>query len=359
MKKTKTLYKGLPRATILRKLKANNFVTKKNRFKKMTAWSFIKLYGPGIIFVLLTVNYGVLRTVQLSYYAQSCMTTNQVSADSRCLYIYGTNIYQKGSRSNTHYGHPCGSDVTSVMPGGHSSRAAQYLDPTLVGAVCSSTPTPTQMQSPTATPRPSATNTPRPTATATPRPTATNTPRPTATATPRPTATPGPTATNTPHPTATVTQSPNNTATPTHPAATATLHPTATNTQQPTSTIRPTATNTQKPAATTTPKPTTANASKPTYTPTPRHTITPTQPAKNKSGVIAQKKPTSTPTGQNQNNNIELTSTNPNQNENMPPTTEAKKIEPIVKWSQISVVVSFVFFLVTGLFETLKRTFTH
>jgi hypothetical protein len=278
----------------------------------MTIWSFIKSYGPAIAFVLLTVNYGVLRTIQLSTYAQSCMTTDQIAADSRCLLIYGTNVYQKGSKSNPHYGHACGSDVTSVMPGNHTSRAAQYLDPTLVGAVCSNTPTNTPTSAPTSTPQP--------------------------------------TATTAPNPTATITQSPNNTATPTtKPQATAT----------PVST---------QPPGNKTPTPTTKQT-------TQNKTPTPTKPTINKNIITTQQKTTLSPTPQPQTassggfgslmkktgertNPVSLASAqNPSVSSFI--FVQAKTIDPMVRWSQISVVVSFVFFLLTSVFGILKRVFSQ
>lgn len=136
-----------------------------------------------------------------------------MQSDSRCLYSYNGNVYEKGSRSRPHHGHDCGSDVTTVMPSGHVRNMARYLDPNLVGSICASAPevtnTPTPTRVITNTPVPTQkTNTPTPTvvhqSTTTPTPTRqqvqTPTPTKNAVMTPSPTkkTTPIPSPTNTP-----------------------------------------------------------------------------------------------------------------------------------------------------------------
>lgn len=190
---------------------------------------FLKTYWIHLLFIAALLNFGVLRSLQLRFMASTCMSTDQVKNDSRCLYIYGAQVYEKGTKSKPHKGHTCGTDITSVMPAFHIQDMARYMDPNLIANVCTSvvptntpvpqatnTPVPTNPPAATATPRPqptsppAATATPRPQATTVPQPTAT--PRPTsppaATATPRPTTAPGmptatpiPRATNTPLPT--------------------------------------------------------------------------------------------------------------------------------------------------------------
>lgn len=162
------------------------------------------------------------------------MTIAQVTSDSRCLYIVANQVYQKGSRDAPHQGHPCGTDVTAILPASHVNDKAGRLLPNYIANVCAAaTPTPT----------------PKPTATPTPKPTATMTP------TPKPSATP--------------------TLTPTHAAAIATPTPTKTGlTLTATPTVKPTAT--AVPVQTATPTPTTAAAA--TATPTiAQSTVTPTQ----------------------------------------------------------------------------------
>lgn len=123
---------------------------------KITWINLFAKYWIHWLFLFFAVNYLITRQIQLSLYAQSCMTTSAVASDNRCLYIYGTNVYEKGSRGNPHKGNACGTDVTSKIPHSHTSNAAKFLDPNLVGSLC-------QMTAPTATPRP--TSTPQPTAT--------------------------------------------------------------------------------------------------------------------------------------------------------------------------------------------------
>ena len=144
-----------------------------------------------------------LRTVTLSteqsVHSAACLTRQQVSSDSRCLYIMNNNVYQKGSRSSPHKGHPCGTDVTSIIPSFHTDTPSRYLTPNLVGPICTQ-PTPTAVQQVvlTATPLPPTAAliaTPFPTA----GPTATGFPTPTV----RPSITPFPTPTRLPSPTVT------------------------------------------------------------------------------------------------------------------------------------------------------------
>lgn len=96
------------------------------------------------------------RSIKLYTYAQNCMTKTQISTDTRCLYIYGQNVYEKGTRSRPHQGQTCGIDVTNFIPSFHTTSMASYMDPNLIGAVCPDTLTPT----PTKTPTPTATRTP-------------------------------------------------------------------------------------------------------------------------------------------------------------------------------------------------------
>jgi len=71
----------------------------------------------------------------------ACLSIKEVALDSRCLYIYKNNIYEMGSRNSPHKGHPCGQDVTNVMPEGHIINAISYLLPNRVGTLCAaSTP---------------------------------------------------------------------------------------------------------------------------------------------------------------------------------------------------------------------------
>ncbi|HSW89160.1 MAG TPA: dockerin type I domain-containing protein [Candidatus Saccharimonadales bacterium] len=258
------------------------------------------------IFVLLFAGNLVAAYVMHFYVlGSSCMTKAQVASDSRCLYIVSDQVYEKGSRNSPHHGHPCGTDVTSILPSSHINDKAGHLLPNYIANICAAaTPTLT----PTATPKPTATATPTPTPTPTltpsPSPTATPTLTPTrppsATVTPVPTATPRPTVTLTPTIKPTVTLVPTGT---TVPHATATSIPMATPTlftsskQQNVSptklAVAPTVTPSPTVISTITPTPTQSLVStitqavtptlQPTLTsiPTPTLTLSPTNPALN------------------------------------------------------------------------------
>ncbi|HSW98077.1 MAG TPA: hypothetical protein VLF89_09700, partial [Candidatus Saccharimonadales bacterium] len=85
------------------------------------------------IFVLLFAGNLVAAYVMHFYVlGSSCMTKAQVASDSRCLYIVSDQVYEKGSRSSPHHGHPCGTDVTSILPSSHINDKAGHLLPNYV-----------------------------------------------------------------------------------------------------------------------------------------------------------------------------------------------------------------------------------
>lgn len=176
---------------------------KKQHFLTFGVYVFIFLFAGNLI-ATYVMHFYVMGT--------TCMTTAQVASDSRCLYILSGQVYEKGTRSSPHQAHPCGTDVTAVVPASHINNKASYLLPTYVANICAAV-TPTPSPKPTATPTPKLTNTPTPTV----KPVLTSTPIPTTK--PNATATPVPTSSNAAsHPTSTPTptQSVAFTATPTH-----------------------------------------------------------------------------------------------------------------------------------------------
>ncbi len=139
---------------------------------------FLKTYFFHLLFIFFLANYVLVRQLQLTLFAQGCQTREMIATDNRCLYIYGQQVYEKGTRTKPHKGNTCGSDVTAIIPAFHTQNMAKYLDPNLVGNVCSGSP------APTATPKPTPTHTPISQPTKTPTPQVTNTPRPQSTNTP-------------------------------------------------------------------------------------------------------------------------------------------------------------------------------
>jgi LPXTG-motif cell wall-anchored protein len=139
----------------------------------------------GLVFILLFLSGGVYYTIRIFTRAQTCFTTAQVASDSRCLYIYNNQVFEKGTRAAPHHDNPCGTDVTALIPNTHLIDKIGHLDPNYQGNICANNPVPTAQ--PTSAPP---TNTPQPQATAIP-PTQTssntNTTQPTATRTPSPT----------------------------------------------------------------------------------------------------------------------------------------------------------------------------
>ena len=127
----------------------------------------------GILFVLFLTITGYYLTRFLRAQS-SCLTREQVQQDNRCLYIYNTMIFEKGTRTSPHKGHACGMDVTSIIPQSHLLDKVGYLDPNYRGELCSSQPT--QTPTPSLTPIPNSTATPQPSQTPTIPSRPTNTP---------------------------------------------------------------------------------------------------------------------------------------------------------------------------------------
>lgn len=123
---------------------------------------FLKRYSFSLIFILFMANIGLLIIIRLYGKAQECFTPEAISSDSRCLYIYSGKVYEKGTRDTPHNGHPCGQDVTSILPPSHLAAVVTYLDPNYKGDMCTAV-SPTATEVPTQPPLP--TDTPEPTAT--------------------------------------------------------------------------------------------------------------------------------------------------------------------------------------------------
>lgn len=203
---------------------------KKQHFLTFGVYVFIFLFAGNLIATYI-MHFYVLGV--------SCMTVAQVSSDNRCLYIASGKVYEKATRAAPHQGHPCGTDVTAVLPADHLDNPASYLLPNYVANICAvATPTPTPK--PTATPTLKPTNTPTPTvkpsATSTPIPTA----KPNATATSVPTTAVHTTSTPTPRQTAAFTATPTQSGGAITPTTRATLTPTVQASLTPTPTIDPT-----------------------------------------------------------------------------------------------------------------------
>lgn len=112
-------------------------------FKKKL-FSLLKKYTVFIIFILFMANVGILTVIRLRSKAQTCFTQASINSDSRCLYILSGKVYEKGTRASPHHSHPCGQDVTSILPASHLNAMMSYLDPNYKGDVCTVVPTATE-----------------------------------------------------------------------------------------------------------------------------------------------------------------------------------------------------------------------
>lgn len=147
---------------------------KKNKSKKT-----ILIFVLQLVIILFVANFIGISTLRFVIFGQqSCMTQEQVNADSRCLYILNGNIYEKGTRSKPHHGHACGSDVSSAILSQpfHQANPAFYLDPNLRSSLCQTQPTQTPTPQPTNTLTPTLTPTTPQQPTLTTQPTSTSQP---------------------------------------------------------------------------------------------------------------------------------------------------------------------------------------
>ncbi len=271
----------------------------------MKTQKILRTYWIHLLFIFFMINYVITRVIQLNFFAANCMSRAQMQSDSRCLYSYNGNIYQKGSKSKPHHGHACGSDVTTVMPSGHIRNMARYLDPTLVSSVCTDAPANTATPTHTATPRP------------TNSPTVTSTPKPTTARTATPTHTPIPTIENK------TTVGPTNT-------------PTSSHANSPTSTPRPTLRPVTK-----------------TPTPTKKIVILEVTP---KPDIVLVVNEESTPEPKMP-EEPPMTPI-PNTDQDVPH-VEADISQKIILWSEILVFVTFILLIVTIVIGVYKRLIRH
>ena len=138
-------------------------MTKTSKNKKPSLKKVLFEYGLHLWLLLFIANVVIFYVAQYHVHGQTCFTTAQIQSDTRCLYILNNKVYSKGSRSSPHQGHPCGSDVTSVIPASHTNDAVNHLDPNYVGDICAATtPTPSPSPTPTISPTPQPSTIPSP-----------------------------------------------------------------------------------------------------------------------------------------------------------------------------------------------------
>lgn len=112
-------------------------------------------YGVAAFLLLPVALFGIRYALRMQGSAQACFTPASIASDGRCLYILNNNVYNKGTRLLPHKNHPCGEDVSAIIPSFHIAGIVQYLDPNYVGAMCAAaTPTPIAGSIPTITSAP-------------------------------------------------------------------------------------------------------------------------------------------------------------------------------------------------------------
>lgn len=138
-------------ARYFRKIERERSRLSKKRIHPAVQIIILSRYWVHIALILFVANVAILRVLHLLIFSQSCMTTEQIAADSRCLYILGNKYYEKGTRSSPHQRNPCGTDVTQLIQtkSFHMADTAFYLDPNYRGEVCSAYPTPPPAPTPT------------------------------------------------------------------------------------------------------------------------------------------------------------------------------------------------------------------
>lgn len=141
----------------------------------------VKKYLIQLIIIFLLANSTIALLIFTKAQSSSCMTQAQIDSDSRCLYVYQSWVYEKGTRDKPHKGHQCGMNVDSIIPNLHlvgsvltkfnNDKVAPFcttVDPTQTPTTAPTEQSATQTltvaptQQPGAT-EPSKTNTPTPT----------------------------------------------------------------------------------------------------------------------------------------------------------------------------------------------------
>lgn len=166
----------------------------KNNIKK-----FVKRHIIFIIAAFMFANSSIIYLLFSKAQNANCMYQSQIDSDSRCLYIYHNEVYEKGTKGRPHQGVDCGINVDSIIPSLHfsGSIAGRFSD-AKIGTYCAGLPpTQTPTAAPTEVPQqpteaPAVTQVP--TATATPKKTSTPVTAPTTQSTS--VATPAPSITN-------------------------------------------------------------------------------------------------------------------------------------------------------------------
>lgn len=149
---------------------------------------FIKRHIIIIIVVFMFANSSVLYLLFSKAQNANCLYQSQIDTDSRCLYIYHNEVYEKGTKNSPHQGVDCGINVDSSIPSLHfSGGILSRFNDAKIGTYCAGSPptqapteAPTQQptevpqqptEAPAATQAPSATNPPvvQKTATAAPK----------------------------------------------------------------------------------------------------------------------------------------------------------------------------------------------
>jgi hypothetical protein len=171
-------------------------MTRSEIHQKKTWKTFIQKNMFSLIFIVFMANIGLLMAVRYYGKANECFDKNSLASNSLCLYVYNGKVYEKGTHDEPHRGHPCGEDVTSILPASHLGEMASYLDPSYKGDICAAQPTATP--EPTATPQP--TEAPQPTDPPPPTDAPEPTEAPQPTDSPLPTNTPAPVHTSQPTP---------------------------------------------------------------------------------------------------------------------------------------------------------------
>lgn len=110
-----------------------------------------------VIVIFIITNVGIVVAIRFFLKAQSaCLTKDEIinscQSAGKCYYIYDNKYYGKGKCDEPHQGHPCGMDITSIIPTTHKSFIDIYLTPNYKGEVCSGTPVPTPYATPYETP---------------------------------------------------------------------------------------------------------------------------------------------------------------------------------------------------------------
>jgi hypothetical protein len=111
---------------------------RKKRLHKSKLIQFIITNGLHIWFILIIANVVLFSSFHWFSHGQACLTRVQVVEDNRCLYIWGTHVFEQGTHTAPYKGILCGADLNFQAGQGNASDFNTAASSSTIGDVCKS-----------------------------------------------------------------------------------------------------------------------------------------------------------------------------------------------------------------------------